>query len=91
MKPEQQRVAGLWCGEVLEHLSDYVDGSVSAELQAKIEEHLGGCSWCERFGGQFQAMVAKLKAGLAEPEPVPDDVADRLHERLRRGFESDGR
>jgi hypothetical protein len=45
-------VAGIRCIEVLELLSDYLDGDVSQESKERIEAHLRGCDQCERFGGR---------------------------------------
>ena len=82
--PEHERVvAGMSCGDVLAVLSDYLDGTVDDALRARIDEHLRGCDLCERFGGQFAAVVETLRRQLADSEPLPDDVACRLRERLR--------
>ena len=75
---DERTVAGLRCGEVLEALSDYVDGELDPKKKAQIEAHLEGCSWCEQFGGEFSQVVTDLRRALRAPEPVPDDVAQRL-------------
>lgn len=75
---DERTVAGLRCGEVLEALSDYVDGEIDREKKAQIEAHLQGCDWCEQFGGEFSQMVTDLRQQLCAPEPVPADVAERL-------------
>ncbi|HEX9161507.1 MAG TPA: zf-HC2 domain-containing protein [Thermoanaerobaculia bacterium] len=71
------------CSEVMAVLSDYIDGTVDVENRARIDAHLRGCDVCERFGGQFAAIVETLRRQLAGSEPLPDDVARRLRERLR--------
>ncbi|MCA9565980.1 MAG: zf-HC2 domain-containing protein, partial [Myxococcales bacterium] len=53
---DQQTIGGLTCGEVLELLPDFLEGSISTEQRASIEEHLAGCDWCERFGGEYGAV-----------------------------------
>ena len=77
-----REVAGIRCREVLERLSDYLDGELAAHDVARIEAHLRGCDNCERFGGRFGAVVKALRGQLAEPEPVEVGVADRLARRL---------
>lgn len=84
MTPQQRCVGGLWCGEVLERLSQFVDDDLPVELRSQIEEHLAGCGWCESFGGEFQALIAVFKASLTVPDSLPDEVAARLRERLER-------
>ena len=75
-------VAGIRCIEVLEILSDYLDGDVSQEVKERIEAHLRGCDQCERFGGQMSSIVKSLREQLREPEPLEAGVAKRLRDRL---------
>ncbi len=84
MPGRERIVGGLGCGDVLELLSDYIDQNVDSATRARIEEHLRGCDWCERFGGRFSEVVETLRKQLGAPEPLPRDVAKRLRERLRR-------
>ena len=71
-------MAGIRCSEVLEALPDYVEGALGPEAAARVEGHLAGCDWCERFGGSYGAAVAALRRSLGEPEPVPEEVRARL-------------
>jgi anti-sigma factor RsiW len=73
------QVGGLWCGQVLDRLSDYLDGDLEAEVRARLEEHLRGCDGCARFGGEFRATVEALRTHLLCRGAMPA----RLHERLR--------
>lgn len=86
----ERLVAGLRCREVLEKLSDYLDGELSAGQVAQVEAHVRGCDWCERFGGQFAGSVALLKRELGAPEPLDATRARRLHEGLRAGMDPAG-
>ena len=79
-----RKVAGIWCHEVLEYLSDYVDGALDAGVVERIENHLRGCDWCETFGREFSATIRALRAKLRRADALDDDVARRLMERLRR-------
>lgn len=70
MKGERM-VAGLRCGEVLERLSEYLDGHLTAESRARVEAHVADCTNCARFGGQFAAVVRGLRAqGPAKVDPA---------------------
>ena len=75
-------VAGLSCGEVLERLSDYLDGDLDQAAREQVEAHLRGCEGCARFGGEFQSTVRSLKAHLARPSGLPATVRDRLRQAL---------
>jgi len=79
-------VAGMSCREVLADLSDYIDGNLTDERVAQIRAHVQDCDWCERFGGEFSAVVKGLRELLAEPEPIDDDVEQRLLKRLRQEY-----
>jgi anti-sigma factor RsiW len=57
-------VGTLYCHEVLERLSDYLDGDLAPELQAEVVQHLAGCDACERFGGRFSGAIQALRAHL---------------------------
>jgi anti-sigma factor RsiW len=82
MLPQDREVAGLRCSEVLQRLSEYVDGELSPDLVARIHDHLRGCDTCERFGARFANVVRTLRQELARPDPIDADVAARLRARL---------
>lgn len=75
-------VAGLRCIDVLDRLSDYLDGDLSIEERGRVEAHLKDCDQCERFGGQMASIVRSLRKTLREPEALENEVARRLKERL---------
>jgi anti-sigma factor RsiW len=89
--PEPDRlVAGLRCREVLEVLSDYLDGDLTDEQVARVQAHLAGCDWCERFGGRFSAVVRAFRAGLGMAPPLESAVAARLRAGLDRALVAPG-
>lgn len=61
-----REVGGLTCRDVLARLSAFVDGELPAVELERVQTHLRGCDNCERFGGEFGAVVAALR-GLASP------------------------
>ena len=77
-------VAGLRCGDVLADLSEYLDNQLPPDRRAQIDDHLRACANCERFGGEFSAIVAALRRNLADPEPLDQTSARQLRERLRQ-------
>lgn len=79
---EQRRVGGLWCGEVLERLSDYVDGELPRDAREAIEAHLEGCANCARFGASFSGVVGAVR-DAGGPLAGPDaDFLEALRRRL---------
>ena len=87
MKAHDRTVAGIRCTEVLDDLSDYLDGELPAGRVEKIEAHLRGCDWCERFGGDFSDAIAALRERLGPPPEPPADLRARLMERLDQATE----
>ena len=78
----ERSVGGMVCSEVLERLSDYLDGRVSAADRARIDAHLKGCDACERFGGTFGKAIGALREELqAQRDPSADALS-----RLRAGL-----
>jgi anti-sigma factor RsiW len=81
---KERTVAGIRCSEVLERLTEYVDGELDATGAKKIENHLLGCPNCERFGRNFGAMVVSLRQESEQNETVQLDVMTRLLSELRQ-------
>lgn len=77
---EERTVAGLRCSEVMSRLSDYVDGELARDERTRVEEHVRGCDWCERFGGEFASAVKALRDRLTRD--LPDGARERLRRRL---------
>ncbi|HUP50267.1 MAG TPA: zf-HC2 domain-containing protein [Thermoanaerobaculia bacterium] len=80
---DERIVAGLRCSDVLAQLSAFIDGELDHAERERIEAHLRGCDWCERFGGDFAFSVAALRRQLRTEEELPDEVRSRLRARLR--------
>lgn len=87
---EQRRIAGLWCGEVLERLGAYVDGELSNEERAQVDAHLAECTWCESFGARYAETIGALARELSRPDPLPDDRKERLHSRIEEAHRGSG-
>jgi len=77
-------VAGVRCRDVLQDLSDFLDGALSASRVSEIQSHLTGCDRCARFGGDVSHLIATLRASLHVPDPVDAERAARVRASLRR-------
>jgi len=76
------------CGDVLERLSDYIDGDLPDSERLRVDAHLRGCDWCESFGGELSTLVRALRRELASSAQLDDDRARRLHARLAEKSEA---
>ena len=70
------------CRNLLGTLSDYVDGELGVALCAELERHLAECENCRVVVDTLRRTIYLYHATSA-PEPVPDEVKERLHKRLR--------
>ena len=82
----ERTVGGLRCSEVLEHLSDWIDGELGEPEEARVREHLEGCDTCTRFGRDFRALIDRVRGG-GGPLFEPGRRA-RLHLSLRERIRS---
>jgi anti-sigma factor RsiW len=65
------------CGEMLEALSDYIDGELEARLCAEIEAHMRDCPDCQIMVDTLRKTVVLYR--LHGQVEVPPDVRSRLH------------
>jgi mycothiol system anti-sigma-R factor len=66
----------ITCAEAVERLWAYLDGALTAEDKAALEEHLGFCRVCcgeVEFAKELRGFLAR-SAGLE----LPEDVRTRL-------------
>jgi anti-sigma factor RsiW len=71
---------GLTCKEVVQIVTDYLEGALSPEDRARFEEHLAICDGCTQYVEQMRETIRL--SGMLTDEPIP--VAQR--ERLRHAF-----
>lgn len=69
------------CREVLEQLSEYLDGEVAENLRNAIEEHLRRCHRCTVVFDTTKQTLRIVRD--VEPFEVPLQVSTRLYARLR--------
>ncbi len=82
-------IAGLRCRDLLSLVTDYVDGELSAKGVGEVDAHLRGCVHCEKFGGEYAALVGGLKRRLTAPT-VHSDVRVRLANRMEGVWAGEG-
>lgn len=70
----------LACQDVVELVTDYLDGSLEPKDRLIFEEHLAFCDWCVTYLEQFRETI-RLTGKLRE-----EDVAPPVRDELLRMF-----
>lgn len=69
------------CREVVELMTDYLDGALSQADRVRFEDHLKGCDGCTAYLEQMRA-TRELTGRLAE-EPIPEALQAELQRAFR--------
>ena len=59
----------LTCRELVELLTDYLEGALGGPAALEVAEHLAECEGCGAYLEQITAIVTNLRALPAEPAP----------------------
>jgi anti-sigma factor RsiW len=65
----RRRSRQIVCQQLVELVSDYLEGDLDATDRAAVEEHLSACGHCTGYVQQVRRML-DLTAG-PDPEPLP--------------------
>ena len=71
----------MTCRQVVELMTDYLEGALSAVDRTRFEDHIAGCDGCTAYLAQLR-MARKIVGRLAD-EPVPAAVEKELLEAFR--------
>jgi anti-sigma factor RsiW len=66
----------ITCQEVVELVTDYVEGALPTDETALFEQHLNFCDGCVRYVDQMRMTVAAV--GRIREEDVPAETRERL-------------
>ena len=66
----------LSCAQLVELVSDYVEGALSSVEKARVEHHLAQCGGCSIYFDQLRAAIELT--GRLRTEDVPDEAAAAL-------------
>ena len=83
MQERPARVKPIACRDVVEEITEYLDGALSAKEQRRIDAHLEQCPDCTRALAQWREVVA-LAGRLREEDVDRLDAATR--EQLLEAF-----
>jgi anti-sigma factor RsiW len=70
----------LTCRELVELVSDYLDGSLSRRDRARFDAHIATCPHCTEYLEQFRQTIALT--GVLREEDVPPAARDALLEQF---------
>jgi anti-sigma factor RsiW len=74
----------MTCRELVELVTDYLDGVLSPDARRRFDEHLAICDGCERYLDQFRVTMGALGELPTDAVPVlpnpelPDDMRAKL-------------
>ncbi len=71
----------LACNELVELVTDYLEGALSEAERARFEAHLRLCEGCSNYLGQMRRTIEVV--GRLDENGVPPGVMDRLVEAFR--------
>jgi len=77
----------LTCNQLLEHLSDYIDGTLSDELVAAAQDHLLTCTNCHRVLSSTQQTIL-LYREQQHAQTMPSTRQQAIYEHLMEEFAS---
>ena len=66
----------LSCQELIELVTDYVEGTLSPADQARFESHLGVCADCHHYLDQMRETI--LLVGALAEQDIPDEAKEQL-------------
>lgn len=69
------------CQELVEVLTDYLDGALSERDRARLEAHLEECEACTAYLEEFRMLINT--AGRIEPEPLSPEFEAGLLQAFR--------
>ena len=69
---------GLACKELVELITEYLEGTLSRRLRKRVEKHLAVCDGCTAYLEQIRFMIQA--AGRLTEEALPEPMkAELLH------------
>jgi anti-sigma factor RsiW len=69
------------CREVVELMTAYLDGALSAADRARFEQHISGCDGCRAYLAQLR--TAGMLMGRVADEPMPEQLKAELMNAFR--------
>jgi anti-sigma factor RsiW len=71
----------LSCQELVELVTDFLEGMLPAEMRERFERHIAHCSGCQTYLEQMRATIRAT--GTLTPESLPPEAERALLEAFR--------
>ncbi|NNM34317.1 MAG: zf-HC2 domain-containing protein [Gemmatimonadetes bacterium] len=71
------------CAELVELVTDYLEGALTSEIQQQVDAHLSECPGCSEYVEQVRMTIRVAGSLRGEPEVDPQ-VRTRLVEIFRK-------
>lgn len=78
----------ICCKECLDLLHDYIEGTLSKDLENSLDEHFQDCPPCISFLNTYKATTKACRLMLTETE-VPEEVAKSLKSFIEKNIKND--
>jgi anti-sigma factor RsiW len=76
-----RRKRELTCQELVELVTDYLEGAMPARERARFERHIAGCKYCTAYLDQMRITIRTL--GRLPEETISPSARDELLEAFR--------
>jgi anti-sigma factor RsiW len=83
-----RRRPDLVCQQVVELVTEYLEGTLTRSERRRFETHLAGCPNCTHYLAQMRATIRAT--GTLEPEDLSPEARDELTALFRRWQDDDG-
>lgn len=66
----------MTCTEIVELITEYLEGGLSTADRERFEEHIGFCDWCLAYLDQMRHTISVV--GEIREEDLPDELQQSL-------------
>ena len=73
---EERAASPMTCSELVELVTDYIEGSLPTTDRERFEAHVDRCVGCARFVEQFRSTIEA--AGCLDEDAIAPEVRDHL-------------
>ena len=67
----------MTCKELVELVTDYLEGALPEEIRMQVESHLAGCTGCTNYLEQMRTTI-RVTGQLTETDLIPQQRDDLL-------------